>query len=105
MEMAGHPMIRLDFQERGDFNGTGFKFIRAAGMKITSRRWIDGTGHFPLQDDSFPFQGWIGDGVGREQRLGVRVLGVAVKIVAHGKLGDPPQMHHRHPVADVFDYM
>ena len=103
--MAGHPVVGFDFQERGNLDGAGLEFVRAAGVEIAPRRRIDGAGNLPLQNDSLPLQGRVRYGVGGEQRLRIRVFGVAGKIVAHGQLGNPPQMHDAHPVADMLDHM
>ena len=45
----------------------------------------------------------IGDRAGREQRDGVRVLRLAVDIVARPKLHDLPKIHDGDAVADVLD--
>src|SRR5207237_5677435 len=50
-----------------------------------------------------PLPAGVGQGDGGEQRLRVGVGGGVKDVVDGADLGDPAEVHHRHPVGDVAD--
>ena len=96
-------MAGLDFLELGNFRGANVHLEWAAGVKVASRRGMDGAGYFPLEQDPLAFESWVGRRICREQSLSIGVFGLPVKVFAPGQLGNPSQVHHGHSVANMFD--
>ena len=105
VEMAGHPMVGLNFEKGRNFFRAYVKLARAASMEITPRGRLDWTRNFPLQNDSFPHQSRIWNGIRREEGLGIGMLGVAVEVFTLGQFCNSPQVHDRYPVADMFHHV
>jgi hypothetical protein len=92
---AGHQWRRLVDAARP---GLGAPRVEpAAGRGVDRRRHIAG------QDDPLPAVGevGIGDRYGRQQRGHIGVPRPPVELAGRGHLGEPAQIHHRDPVADL----
>ncbi len=75
----------------------------AARVEMTSRRGIDRAGHVTSEQDTLALavNRWVRYGHGRKQCLSVGVKRVVVKLVTIGNLTHLPQLHYRHPIADM----
>ena len=90
-------MVRGDLYERGLFLFTnGSDLAEAAGMEAAAGRGIDGAGHHAFQDDARSTVFLVHDGDGRQQGLGVRMLGVGEEVFGRCLLDNLAQVHHRH---------
>ena len=78
---------------------------RAAGAKPASRRGRERARRIAVEDDvaAAALQAGIGDDRGREERLGVRVLGCPEEVGAGCELDDLPEVHDADAVAEVLD--
>src|SRR6266496_1268350 len=91
LPQLGHPLLAL-------LDGNG-----APGVKDASRRRAERARHLAPQDRALAgeLDRRVGDGHGREQGLGVRVLRVLVERLPVGQLDDLAEVHHGHLVRDV----
>ena len=75
----------------------------AAGVEVTAGGRIERARHVPLQDD--PLTGfldvWIGYGDRRQERLGIRVEGIVVKLRRACYFHYPTKVHHGDPRAYI----
>ena len=78
--------------------------VGAPGTEAAPRGRIDGTGDIPFQDRVAYYPVWVWHRRGAQERLGVRVQGALVEVVAGGDLDDLAQVHHRDAVADVANH-
>ena len=78
----------------------------AAWMEHATRWRIQRAGYLSGQQHPLALgvQYWIRNRHGREQGLGVGMLGVAVDLVPVCDFHYVPQIHHAHPVADMADH-
>src|SRR5579875_1372835 len=105
-KVAGDLMPGGNWPQRGlhapaDLLGKG-----TAGMKAAAARWVDRAGNLPTEHEPRPPPGLrrIRDRHGREERLGVRMMGALVERVAVGQFDDLAEIHHRDPVAHLADH-
>ena len=76
----------------------------AAGVEVAAARGIDRARDVAGQDHALaPLDVRVRDRHGREQRLAVRMQRRGEQRALVGQLDDPPEIHHRDPVADVLD--
>ena len=78
--------------------------VAAPGVKVAARRRVRRVGHLAGQLDRTRAHARVGLGDRGHQRLGVRMLGLKVQLVRRRHLDQETDVHHRHPVADVFDH-
>ena len=72
-------------------------------MEVAAGRRVGGIGHLARQDDAVHVRLRIGLRDGGQQRLGVRMLGIAEQLLGLGQLDHLADVHHAHPVGDVLD--
>ena len=77
---------------------------KAPGMERAAGRWVDRAGDVAGQDDPLGAFGLAHPWNGRQERLSVRVQRVIEQVVGPTQFHDVPEVHHRHPVADVVDH-
>ena len=107
-EVAGAQVVAAEVdQRRNDVRADGrpaeLLAQLAARVEATARRRVDRARDVAAQDDPLAAQLRVGDRDRRHERLGVGVLLVAEQLAPVGQLGDPTEVHDRHPVADVLD--
>ena len=76
--------------------------VTAPWMEGAAGRRIDRIRHVALEDDPVRAMVQVGDRNGRQQGLRIGMGGVGIEVVGVGQLHDPPEVHHRDPVAYVF---
>jgi hypothetical protein len=103
-EVARHEMTRHDLAEGGFFDLALVYNNGATGMEAASCGRVDGAGNIPGQNYPFPFQAGVGDGNGGHQRFAIGVARVGKKFVPSGKFNQFAQIHHAHPVTDMFNH-
>ena len=103
--MAGNPMIRCFFYKRRLCLRAYACGIRASRMETAALWDIRGTWNFPFQNDSFPLLSSCKDRDCRKEGLGVRVLGMAEKLLIICKLNDFTKIHHNDSVGYVFNHI
>jgi hypothetical protein len=74
-------------------------------VEAAAGRAVGRVGDFAREVDPAPFAlvGRIGDGEGGQERLGVRMERTREQLARFRDLDDLADIHHDHPVADVFD--
>ncbi len=102
--MARRPVAVSEIPEGGFFGGTDVHDLRAAGVEAAARRRVDGAGHVAREQNPIFLPQGIGHRRGGKERLGVRVLGIAVEGRVGRGLDDLSQVHHQDPVAEVFHH-
>ena len=85
---------------------TNLLCILAAGMKPTTGGWVGWVWYIAAETDalSLTLLFRVGYWNGGNQGFGVRVLRFSVQILGWTQLDNLAQVHHCHPVADVFDH-
>jgi hypothetical protein len=71
-------------------------------MEIAAARRVRWIGDVTFQNNLIGLDTGIGFGHGREQRFGVRVLGVQEQLIGQAVFDQLAHIHHRHPIANVF---
>ena len=71
---------------------------------MAAARWIDCVGNIAPQQNAPDIIVRIGNGHGRNQGLGIGMLGVVEQFVRGCHFHNPSEIHDRHPVADMFDH-
>src|SRR3990172_6477844 len=76
---------------------------RAARVKPATRRRVDRAGDIAFQNDALAFSldHRVWDGHRREQRLGVRVKRMVVKLISSRQLDDLAQVHYGCAIGDM----
>ena len=95
--MTGDVVAGFYFFEFRAFLGADFLGEAAAGAETAAAGRVHRGRNVPFQNDALAvlldFRVRVGDG--GEERLGIGVQRVLVKLVALGQLDDDPQIHHR----------
>ena len=105
-EVARDPVVPVLGQQRWHLarrrsRGAELLAQRAARMEPAAGRWIDRAGHVAAQDDPRAPHRRVRDRDRRHQGLRVGMVLLLEERPSVGQLGDPAQVHHRDPVADV----
>src|SRR5574337_1090630 len=103
-EVARGPVSRGELTQHRRLAAAVFLRLRAAGVEVAAARRMDRVRHLAFEQDALAPHGRVGDRHRRQQGLGVRMPGRGVERARRGDLDDAPEVHHRHPVADVLDH-
>ena len=96
-------MVSADFAQMRSEAAAFRNGHKAAGMKRATLGRIQGTGHFPFQDDVFAafFDKGIGDRDGGKQSSGVGVERIIIERLGVGHFHHSSQIHDGYPVAHM----
>ena len=72
-------------------------------MEVAARRAVNGAWHVTFEDMALARERWIGNRYRIQQADGVGMLRVGKQLLSARCLDYAAKVHHRHPVADVFD--
>jgi len=97
-------VILLQLSQFGFVPATDLQGVQAAGMKSAPGGRIDGARDVTLQGDPLPPRGWVGDGGGREERLGIWVERSRIEFLPCRDLDDFSEVHHRDPITHMLDH-
>src|SRR6266513_199703 len=98
---AGQVVAAADVRERRLVDLAAGLGVQTAGVEPAAGRRVDRARDVARQDDPLPPQLRVRDRHRREQRLRVRMLGVAEQLFGLRQFHDLPEVHDGDPVADV----
>src|SRR5438876_12257583 len=102
-QVAGYLMTGPHLAERRLLDPAALHDIGAACMESASGGWIDRAWYVALEDDAFAFGLGIGQGHGREERLGIGVERVREERLLFRQLDDLAEIHDGDAMADMLD--
>ena len=101
--MACAQMAVGDFLKLWFLLGADLLRHKAPGMENTAGGRIGRAWQISLQDNFLPLAVALGNRDGRQKRLGVGMGGIVKQFLFVRHLHHMAQIHHHHPVGDVFD--
>ena len=103
--VASGPMARGHFPQLRLLLAAPLFRIGAAGVEPASGGHIGRRRHLALEDDPLSFLPAGQNGNGRKQSLGIGMLGMIKQLFCGGRLHDLAQVHHHHPIGNVFHHI
>src|SRR5271167_1269376 len=95
-------MLRRDLLKGRNHSGALPGGGGATRAEHAAQRWIRGTWNVPLERCRPSASAGVRYGNRRQQSLSVRMTRIAVEFASRRNLHNPPQIHDKYPVADVF---
>ena len=107
-QVAGDEVVAGELDQRRLLVGRpwcGARLERAARAEAAAGRRVERARHVALEHDAVAtaLRVGVGDDSGREQRLGVGMLGPAEELGTRCELDELAEVHHRDPVAQELD--
>ena len=96
-------IVRAILFELGSLRLANLLDVRAARMKVTAARRICRAGNFTFQNHGFHYAVRVEIGNRGHEGFGVRMERLIKQFRCRREFHDAPQIHHRDPIANMFD--